>query len=79
MVGGAIFPRTIFCFFAQSTPVGLPKQTMKVKRVLISPEAVNMVDTARRLHGELMFHQSSGGCDGSSPMCFPKGGVYHRG
>lgn len=24
-------------------------------------------------HGELMFHQSGGCCDGSSPMCYPKG------
>lgn len=25
------------------------------------------------LHGPLMFHQSGGCCDGSSPMCFPAG------
>ncbi|MEO5832319.1 MAG: DUF779 domain-containing protein [Nakamurella sp.] len=24
-------------------------------------------------HGPLMFHQSGGCCDGSSPMCFPDG------
>ena len=24
-------------------------------------------------HGPLMFHQSGGCCDGSSPMCFPAG------
>ena len=24
-------------------------------------------------HGELMFHQSGGCCDGSSPMCFGRG------
>lgn len=23
-------------------------------------------------HGELVFHQSGGCCDGSSPMCFPR-------
>ncbi|MFC8600682.1 DUF779 domain-containing protein, partial [Isoptericola sp. NPDC057191] len=27
----------------------------------------------RRQHGELMFHQSGGCCDGSSPMCYPDG------
>jgi uncharacterized protein (DUF779 family) len=27
--------------------------------------------TAR--HGPLMFHQSGGCCDGSAPMCFPRG------
>ncbi|WP_309132232.1 DUF779 domain-containing protein [Brevibacterium sp.] len=26
-----------------------------------------------RKHGQLMFHQSGGCCDGSSPMCFPEG------
>jgi uncharacterized protein (DUF779 family) len=33
-------------------------------------------DLLRRLtgkHGPLMFHQSGGCCDGSSPMCFPDG------
>ncbi|HEY5135329.1 MAG TPA: DUF779 domain-containing protein [Candidatus Nanopelagicales bacterium] len=25
------------------------------------------------LHGPLMFHQSGGCCDGSSPMCYPAG------
>ena len=24
-------------------------------------------------HGPVMFHQSGGCCDGSSPMCFPRG------
>ena len=24
-------------------------------------------------HGPLMFHQSGGCCDGSAPMCFPRG------
>ena len=33
-------------------------------------------DLLRRLtgrHGPLMFHQSGGCCDGSAPMCFPRG------
>lgn len=25
------------------------------------------------LHGPVMFHQSGGCCDGSSPMCYPEG------
>jgi uncharacterized protein (DUF779 family) len=28
----------------------------------------------RAAHGPLMFVQSGGCCDGSSPMCFPAGG-----
>lgn len=44
-----------------------------IKRVLITEKAKAIVDELRDQHGELMFHQSGGCCDGSSPMCFPKG------
>ncbi len=42
-------------------------------RVAITDEAKAVVDTLRRRHGPLMFHQSGGCCDGSSPMCFADG------
>ncbi len=45
----------------------------KVPRVKITPEAEKVVETLRQTNGELMFHQSGGCCDGSSPMCYPKG------
>ena len=45
----------------------------KIPRVKITPEATKVVDQLRAKHGELMFHQSGGCCDGSSPMCYPKG------
>ncbi|MDQ2930510.1 MAG: DUF779 domain-containing protein [Gemmatimonadota bacterium] len=32
-----------------------------------------MLKTLEELHGPLVFHQSGGCCDGSSPMCFPRG------
>ncbi|MET9296728.1 DUF779 domain-containing protein [Streptomyces sp. NPDC003077] len=32
-----------------------------------------MIRRLHGLHGELMFHQSGGCCDGSSPMCYPAG------
>ncbi|SHI41083.1 DUF779 domain-containing protein [Aquimarina spongiae] len=44
-----------------------------IKRVLISDAAIAIVDTLKKQYGELMFHQSGGCCDGSSPMCFEKG------
>lgn len=44
-----------------------------VERVLITDEAKRVVDSLRDEHGPLMFHQSGGCCDGSSPMCFPEG------
>ena len=44
-----------------------------VKRVLITAEAEKVIEALRTIHGELMFHQSGGCCDGSQPMCFEKG------
>ncbi|HEX6126944.1 MAG TPA: DUF779 domain-containing protein [Pyrinomonadaceae bacterium] len=44
-----------------------------IKRVKITPEAAAVVEQLRAKNGELMFHQSGGCCDGSSPMCYPKG------
>ncbi|WKN31611.1 DUF779 domain-containing protein [Porifericola rhodea] len=46
-------------------------QKQYVPRVLISDDARKIIDDLRDIHGELMFHQSGGCCDGSSPMCYP--------
>jgi uncharacterized protein (DUF779 family) len=43
------------------------------KRVSVTPAAEKVIDDLRGRFGELMFHQSGGCCDGSSPMCFEKG------
>ena len=43
------------------------------KRVSITTAAEKVIDDLRGRFGELMFHQSGGCCDGSSPMCFEKG------
>jgi uncharacterized protein (DUF779 family) len=48
------------------------RKTM-IERVLITPEAAAVVDRLRARLGPLMFHQSGGCCDGSSPMCFELG------
>lgn len=45
----------------------------QVKRVLVTDEAVKVIDRLREKHGNLMFHQSGGCCDGSAPMCFRLG------
>jgi len=44
-----------------------------LERVKITSDAAKVVDQLREKNGELMFHQSGGCCDGSSPMCYPKG------
>jgi hypothetical protein len=43
------------------------------RRVDISDAARAVIDRLREEHGEMMFHQSGGCCDGSSPMCYPLG------
>jgi uncharacterized protein (DUF779 family) len=42
-------------------------------RVDVTAEAADMLRRLRRMHGPLMFHQSGGCCDGSSPMCYLDG------
>lgn len=46
---------------------------MSVERVSITDAAAKIVDQLRVKHGDLMFHQSGGCCDGSMPMCFKEG------
>lgn len=42
-------------------------------RVDVTPAAADMMRRLRGQHGPLMFHQSGGCCDGSSPMCYLEG------
>lgn len=42
-------------------------------RALITEAAAALLRTLQNPHGDLMFHQSGGCCDGSSPMCYPNG------
>ena len=42
-------------------------------RVDVTEKASAMLRELREEHGPLMFHQSGGCCDGSSPMCFAQG------
>ena len=44
-----------------------------VSRVDVTREAAELLRRLTAEHGALMFHQSGGCCDGSSPMCFPLG------
>lgn len=44
-----------------------------IKRVVATPAALELIELLKDKHGPLMFHQSGGCCDGSSPMCFPAG------
>jgi uncharacterized protein (DUF779 family) len=42
-------------------------------RVSATPAALELIRKLEARHGPLLFHQSGGCCDGSSPMCFPRG------
>jgi uncharacterized protein (DUF779 family) len=43
------------------------------EQVIRTDAAAVLMETLEAKHGPLMFHQSGGCCDGSSPMCYPRG------
>lgn len=63
---------------AGAPPAGLLEAAVtrpgeSVSRVALTPESQDLLLRLRQMHGPLMFHQSGGCCDGSSPMCYPAG------
>jgi len=44
-----------------------------VERVIVTPAAEAVIAKLKAIHGNLVFHQSGGCCDGSAPMCFAEG------
>ncbi|WP_404441878.1 DUF779 domain-containing protein [Sutcliffiella horikoshii] len=42
-------------------------------KVLATDSARELINKLVGKHGPVLFHQSGGCCDGSSPMCYPKG------
>lgn len=49
---------------------------MYYSRVAISEKALKVLNLLKKKYGELIFHQSGGCCDGSSPMLFEKYEMY---
>ncbi len=49
-------------FSSQATPA----------RVTRTQKAADLIRKLEGIHGPLLFHQSGGCCDGSSPMCYPR-------
>jgi uncharacterized protein (DUF779 family) len=43
------------------------------EQVVATPKAAALMQRLTAKHGPVMFHQSGGCCDGSSPMCYPDG------
>ena len=59
----------------EQSPVALHEASTESQlptQVLATDAAVELIRKLRAKHGELMFHQSGGCCDGSSPMCYPR-------
>lgn len=54
-----------------ATTAASPATTLP-EQVLASLSALQLIDKLRKRHGPVLFHQSGGCCDGSSPMCFPQ-------
>jgi uncharacterized protein len=52
---------------AQTTTKVVPEQVTR------TAAAEDLMDKLTTKYGPLMFHQSGGCCDGSSPMCYPRG------
>ena len=44
-----------------------------ITRISTTESANQLIDELTAQHGELMFHQSGGCCDGSAPMCYAQG------
>jgi uncharacterized protein len=44
----------------------------RVEKVLATAAADALIERLRQKHGPVLFHQSGGCCDGSSPMCYPQ-------
>ncbi|MBV8372583.1 MAG: DUF779 domain-containing protein [Candidatus Eremiobacteraeota bacterium] len=45
----------------------------RTTRVEATPAALELIERLQAKNGPVMFHQSGGCCDGSSPMCYPLG------
>ena len=43
-----------------------------IERIKITDAAIEVIDQLKQHTPRMIFHQSGGCCDGSSPMCFPK-------
>ncbi len=42
-------------------------------QVVATPATLELIEKLKAKYGPVMFHQSGGCCDGSSPMCYPQG------
>ena len=58
--------------------LSLLKIKTMVKRIDVTEKALEVIKTLKEKHGDLMFYQAGGCCEGTQPQCFEKGGFYLR-
>ncbi|MEJ7928218.1 DUF779 domain-containing protein [Sphingobium sp. AN641] len=51
----------------------MTEDVIDARRVVATDKALALIAELEAEHGSLLFHQSGGCCDGSSPMCYPAG------
>ncbi|MDA3613231.1 DUF779 domain-containing protein [Polluticaenibacter yanchengensis] len=49
-----------------------------IQRLDATEKALELIKTLEAEHGDLMFYQAGGCCEGTQPQCFEKGGFYLR-
>ena len=50
----------------------LTTEIAPLARVVATPTALELIGELIERHGPVLFHQSGGCCDGSTPMCWPQ-------
>lgn len=48
------------------------------ERLAVTEKAKDLIGELVSKHGDLMFYQAGGCCEGTQPQCFEKGGYYPR-
>lgn len=51
---------------------------MSVKRIDVTDKAKEVIEQLAEEHGDLMFYQAGGCCEGTQPQCFHKGAYFPR-
>lgn len=49
-----------------------------INRIDATEKALELIATLKSKHGDLMFYQAGGCCEGTQPQCFEKGGFFPR-
>ena len=62
-----------FISMAATAAIFFGKMMKTVDRVIATECALALMKVLREKHGPLMFFQSGGCCDGSSPLCYAQG------